>query len=45
MLQLDKVWTTGPTLLRFAQTLRKGGAEEVRVLMVFRALWIEGIWR
>jgi predicted amidophosphoribosyltransferase len=38
ILLVDDVWTTGTTLLRCAQALRKGGAEEVRVLTVFRAL-------
>ena len=38
LLLVDDVWTTGTTLLRCAQALREGGAEEVRVLSVFRAL-------
>jgi predicted amidophosphoribosyltransferase len=38
ILLVDDVWTTGTTLLRCAQVLREGGAEEVRVLTVFRAL-------
>lgn len=38
ILLVDDVWTTGTTLLRCAQALRAGGAEEVRVLTVFRAL-------
>ncbi len=38
VLLVDDVWTTGTTLLRCAQALREGGADEVRVLTVFRAL-------
>lgn len=38
VLLVDDVWTTGTTLLRCAQALREGGAEEVRVLTLFRAL-------
>jgi predicted amidophosphoribosyltransferase len=38
VLLVDDVWTTGTTLLRCAQALRVGGAEEVRVLTLFRAL-------
>jgi predicted amidophosphoribosyltransferase len=38
ILLVDDVWTTGTTLLRCAQALREGGAEEVRVLTLFRAL-------
>ena len=38
ILLVDDVWTTGTTLLRCAQALRAGGAEEVRVLALFRAL-------
>ncbi len=38
LLLVDDVWTTGTTLLRCAQALREGGAEEVRVLTLFRAL-------
>ncbi len=38
ILLVDDVWTTGTTLLRCAQALKEGGAEEVRVLTVFRAL-------
>lgn len=37
ILLVDDVWTTGTTLLRCAQALREGGAEEVRVLTLFRA--------
>ncbi|HEX9081017.1 MAG TPA: phosphoribosyltransferase family protein [Holophagaceae bacterium] len=38
VLLVDDVWTTGTTLLRCAQALREGGAGEVRVLTLFRAL-------
>lgn len=38
VLLVDDVWTTGTTLLRCAQALQEGGADEVRVLTVFRAL-------
>jgi predicted amidophosphoribosyltransferase len=38
ILLVDDVWTTGTTLLRCAQALKAGGAEEVRVLTLFRAL-------
>jgi predicted amidophosphoribosyltransferase len=38
VLLVDDVWTTGTTLLRCAQALRSGGAAEVRVLTLFRAL-------
>ena len=38
ILLVDDVWTTGTTLLRCAQALRSGGADEVRVLALFRAL-------
>ena len=38
ILLVDDVWTTGTTLLRCAQALRDGGADDVRVLTLFRAL-------
>lgn len=38
VLLVDDVWTTGTTLLRCAQALKAGGAREVRVLSLFRAL-------
>jgi predicted amidophosphoribosyltransferase len=38
VLLVDDVWTTGTTLLRCAQALQAGGADEVRVLALFRAL-------
>lgn len=38
ILLVDDVWTTGTTLLRCAQALQDGGAAEVRVLTLFRAL-------
>jgi predicted amidophosphoribosyltransferase len=38
ILLVDDVWTTGTTLLRCAQALESGGAAEVRVLTLFRAL-------
>jgi predicted amidophosphoribosyltransferase len=38
ILLVDDVWTTGTTLLRCTQALREGGADEVRVLTLFRAL-------
>ncbi|WP_005035376.1 ComF family protein [Holophaga foetida] len=38
ILLVDDVWTTGTTLLRCAQALKEGGAQEVRVLSIFRAL-------
>jgi predicted amidophosphoribosyltransferase len=38
ILLVDDVWTTGTTLLRCAQALQAGGAAEVRVLTLFRAL-------
>lgn len=38
LLLVDDVWTTGTTLVRCAQALQAGGAQEVRVLTMFRAL-------
>lgn len=38
ILLVDDVWTTGTTLLRCAQALATGGAKEIRVLTLFRAL-------
>ena len=38
ILLVDDVWTTGTTLLRCTQALLEGGAEEIRVLTLFRAL-------
>lgn len=38
ILLVDDVWTTGTTLVRCAQALKEGGADEVRVLTLFRAL-------
>lgn len=38
VLLVDDVWTTGTTLRRCAQALQAGGADEVRVLTLFRAL-------
>jgi ComF family protein len=38
VLLVDDVWTTGTTLLRCAQALQRGGAAEIRVLTLFRAL-------
>lgn len=38
VLLVDDVWTTGTTLLRCAQALESGGAKEVRVFTLFRAL-------
>jgi len=38
ILLVDDVWTTGTTLLRSAQALLDGGASEIRVLTLFRAL-------
>jgi ComF family protein len=38
ILLVDDVWTTGTTLLRCAQALNLGGAKDVRVLTLFRAM-------
>jgi predicted amidophosphoribosyltransferase len=38
ILLVDDEWTTGTTLLRCAQALMEDGADEVRVLTLFRAL-------
>jgi len=38
VLLVDDVWTTGTTLLRCAQALTAGGAADLRVLALFRAL-------
>jgi predicted amidophosphoribosyltransferase len=38
VLLVDDVWTTGTSLLRCAQALKEGGASEVSVLTLFRAL-------
>jgi predicted amidophosphoribosyltransferase len=38
ILLVDDVWTTGTTLLRCAQALQEAGADEVRVLTLFRAM-------
>lgn len=38
VLLVDDVWTTGTSLLRCAERLKEGGAGEVRVLTLFRAL-------
>jgi len=38
ILLIDDVWTTGTTLLRCAQALKKSGAKEIRVLTLFRAI-------
>ena len=41
VLLVDDVWTTGTTLLRCAQALEAGGAKEIRVLTLFRALRVQ----
>jgi predicted amidophosphoribosyltransferase len=38
VLVVDDVWTTGTTLLRCAQALRRAGAGEISVLALFRAV-------
>jgi predicted amidophosphoribosyltransferase len=38
ILLVDDVWTTGTTLLRCAELLKKTGAKEIRVLALFRAM-------
>ena len=38
ILLIDDVWTTGTTLLRCTEVLKKSGAKEVRVLALFRAM-------
>lgn len=38
ILLVDDVWTTGTTLLRCAQALKAAGAQEIRVLALFRSL-------
>ncbi|MCL1907930.1 MAG: hypothetical protein FWG12_01015 [Holophagaceae bacterium] len=38
ILLIDDVWTTGTTLLRCTEVLKKFGAKEVRVLTLFRAV-------
>lgn len=38
VLLVDDVWTTGTSLLRCAERLKEGGAGEVRVLTLFRAM-------
>ena len=38
ILLIDDVWTTGTTLLRCAEALKKSGAKEVRALTLFRAV-------
>ena len=38
VLLVDDVWTTGTSLLRCAERLKEGGASEVRVLTLFRAM-------
>jgi len=37
VLLVDDVWTTGATLLRCAQALKRAGAREVMALALFRA--------
>jgi predicted amidophosphoribosyltransferase len=38
ILLLDDIWTTGTTLMRCTQVLKKADANEVRVLCLFRAI-------
>jgi predicted amidophosphoribosyltransferase len=38
ILLVDDVWTTGTTLLRCAQALKKSGATDIRVFTLFRVL-------